>query len=172
VNTRAAALVAVVIASLWGSPSSAQDEAAPPEPCSSPHARDFDFWLGQWEVTANDEVVGFSTISSILDGCVIFEEYSGANGSYSGKSFNYYDDSDGKWHQDWVDTGGLRLHLSGGFADGKMTMTGRRTKAGKTIVDRIEWSFDADGNVRQVWESSQDDGKTWSTSFDGLYTKM
>jgi hypothetical protein len=25
--------------------------------------------------------------------------------------------------------------------------------------------------VRQLWESSKDDGKTWAVSFDGLYRK-
>jgi hypothetical protein len=27
------------------------------------------------------------------------------------------------------------------------------------------------GKVRQHWESSADDGKTWTTAFDGLYAK-
>ena len=36
-----------------------------------------------------------------VDGCVLLEEYSAANGAYTGKSSNYYDDADGKWHQVW-----------------------------------------------------------------------
>ena len=35
--------------------------------------------------------------------------------------------------------------------------------------ERITWTPNADGSVRQHWETSTDDGKTWKTSFDGLY---
>ena len=37
--------------------------------------------------------------------------------------------------------------------------------------ERIAWTPNADGTVRQLWESSKDDGKTWTVSFDGLYRK-
>ncbi len=33
----------------------------------------------------------------------------------------------------------------------------------------ITWTPNADGSVRQHWETSED-GKTWKTAFDGLYT--
>jgi len=150
----------------------AASQDAAPTPCSSPHAGDFDFWIGEWEVTANDKVAGHNTITRILGGCVLLEEYSNAAGTYSGKSFNYYDDADGKWHQVWVDTSGLRLHLSGGFADARMVMSGERIQNGAPILDRITWHNNDDGTVRQVWDQSTDDGATWKTVFDGLYTKM
>lgn len=165
------ALTALVLAFLFSSHAWGQD-AEESGACASPQARQFDFWIGQWEVTAKDAVAGYSTITSILDGCVLLEEYSAANASYSGKSFNYYDEADGKWHQEWVDNGGLRLHLVGGFAGGKMVMSGERVKDGVKMMDRITWSDNADGTVRQLWDASRDGGKTWNTLFDGLYTKM
>jgi hypothetical protein len=140
-------------------------------PCSSPQARQFDFWIGDWKVTSGGTVAGHNTITSILGGCVLLEEYTNAKGTYSGKSFNYYDDVDGNWHQVWVDTGGLRLHLAGGYADGKMTMSGERVTGDETIIDRITWHNNDDGTVRQVWDQSKDDGATWENLFDGLYTK-
>ena len=140
-------------------------------PCSSPQARQFDFWIGDWEVTSGGTVAGHNTITSILGGCVLLEEYTNAKGTYSGKSFNYYDDVDGSWHQVWVDTGGLRLHLTGGYADDKMTMSGERVTGDETIIDRITWHNNDDGTVRQVWDQSNDNGATWENVFDGLYTK-
>lgn len=163
------ALIVVVAASI-AAPVVGQDQAA--APCSTPQARQFDFWLGTWEVTAKDKVAGHNTITSILGGCVLLEEYTAAASAYSGKSFNYYDDADGKWHQVWVDTGGLRLHLSGGYADGKMSMSGERRQGDETIVDRITWHNNDDGTVRQVWDVSKDGGATWKTVFDGLYRKQ
>lgn len=140
-------------------------------PCASEQARQFDFWVGSWQVTANGKVAGHNTISSILGGCVLMEEYANASGSYTGKSFNYYDDADGKWHQIWVDNQGLRLKLSGGYADGKMIMSGEHPQGEDTILDRITWHHNDDGTVRQVWDQSKDNGATWETVFDGLYTK-
>ncbi len=161
--------IALAIVMVIASPLLAED---PPGPCASEHARDFDFWVGAWEVTANEKVAGHNTITKILDGCVLLEEYSAANGTYTGKSFNYYDDADGKWHQMWVDTVGLRLHLSGGLADGRMVMSGERKQGDDTIVDRITWHNNDDGTVRQVWDVSKDGGATWKPVFDGLYTKQ
>jgi hypothetical protein len=140
-------------------------------PCSSPQARQFDFWVGDWKVTAGGELAGHNSISTILGGCVLLEEYSSAKGTYAGKSFNYFDNADRKWHQVWVDSGGLRLHLLGGFSDGKMTMSGEHVDEEETILDRITWYDNDDGTVRQVWEQSRDEGATWQTVFDGLYTR-
>jgi len=123
-------------------------------------------------VTANERVAGHNRISDILGGCVLLEEYRGERGGYEGKSFNYYDPTDDQWHQVWVDNGGLRLHLSGHFADGKMVLSGERIgKDGAPVTDRITWHANADGTVRQVWDTSTDKGASWKTIFDGLYEK-
>ena len=140
-------------------------------PCSAPEARQFDFWVGSWTVHANDKVAGHNNITSIHNGCTVFEQYRAENSPYEGKSFNYYDSGDGKWHQIWVDSGGLRLHLTGTFADGKMVLSGERQSDGATVIDRISWFDNDDGTVRQLWEASRDGGKTWNTLFDGRYVR-
>ena len=141
-------------------------------PCSSDEASQFDFWLGQWSVAANGREVGRNRISKIQGGCTLLEEYSTQPGGFEGKSFNYYDPSDGKWHQVWVDNAGTRLHLRGGFADGKMVMAGKRMVQGMERTDRITWHDNPEGTVRQVWEVSVDDGDNWQVIFDGLYRRM
>jgi hypothetical protein len=144
--------------------------AAKPRPCSSVEARQFDFWIGEWTVTANGKEAGTNRITSILGGCVLLEEYE-SPGGYAGKSFNFYDESTGKWHQTWVDNSGLRLRLTGEFADGRMVLSGTSQRTGKTVIDRITWHNNPDGTVRQVWDVSGDGGATWNTVFDGLYTR-
>ena len=37
------------------------------------------------------------------------------------------------------------------------------------MKNRIAWSHEPEGRVRQHWETSADDGKTWVTAFDGMY---
>jgi hypothetical protein len=38
-------------------------------------------------------------------------------------------------------------------------------------VQRIAWSVNDDGSVRQLWESTDDAGKTWTVQFDGRYIR-
>ena len=72
-----------------------------PAPCQCPEQRQFDFWVGDGELTgpAGTQVVGHSHIEAILGGCVIAEHWSsGSGGASDGKSFNIFNaDSDHTW---------------------------------------------------------------------------
>ena len=78
---------------------------------------------------------------------------------------------DGKWHQTWAGSFGSFLFLSGGFTDGAMRMDGASTRNGKTTRQRITWTPLPDGRVRQHWQQSQDEGKTWTDAFVGIYAR-
>ena len=80
-----------------------------------------------------------------------------------------FDPGDASWHQVWVDNVGTRLHLKGGYADRKMVMSGERVTPKGPVTDRISWTDNPDGTVRQFWELSTDGGETWQVLFDGLY---
>ena len=151
----------------------AQDApASKPAPCSKAPHRQFDFWLGTWEVAdQNNKVVGHNRIELAHDGCVLIEHWQSVAG-VSGSSLNLYDRDRDKWHQTWVDSSGGLLLLDGGFADGAMTMTGESPdENGKPVLQRITWRQQPDGIVRQLWESSSDRGATWTVVFDGRYRK-
>jgi hypothetical protein len=46
-------------------------------PCSDPAYRQFDFWLGEWEVRKPDgTLAGTNRISKEYGGCVLHERYS------------------------------------------------------------------------------------------------
>lgn len=142
----------------------------PPPP---PEASQFDFWIGEWEVTQPDgKKAGENKIVPINGGRALLENWTSASGGYAGKSLNSYDASKGQWKQFWVDTSGLVLELSGGMVDGSMVLSGaRKNRKGAEVVDRITWTPNEDGSVRQHWEFSQDGGTTWQTAFDGRYVK-
>jgi hypothetical protein len=154
-------------------PIEAQEAATPPPPpCSAPEHRQFDFWIGDWDVTGPDgEAAGTNRITSILGGCVLHESWKAANGPHAGQSFNILG-RDGRWHQTWVDNSGLLLELAGGLDKGRMVMGQERTRPdGKTVRHEISWERLANGQVRQHWRSSVDGGQTWRDVFVGIYTR-
>jgi hypothetical protein len=140
-------------------------------PCRSrPEYREFDFWIGEW-LPKNPQgvTVGTSSIQSILGSCIIFENWD--TPVSSGKSFNLFDARDGKWHQTWVDAKGTMTHYVGGMENGKMILVSEIVTAGKTTLNRMTYSKLEDGSVRQHGETSVDDGKTWTTTFDFTYVR-
>ena len=161
---------------------SAQEEADEPAPAETPvpqycdgeEYRQFDFWLGDWNVHSNGQPAGSNRVLSVHNGCAIQENWQGAGVTgISGSSYNIFDRASGKWHQTWVDSSGTLLRLEGGLVDGTMVLRGKRPTAdGSGIAHhRISWTPNDDGTVRQLWEASQDDGASWTVVFDGLYSK-
>ena len=78
---------------------------AKPLPCSAPAYREFDFWLGDWDVF---EIGGSTrearaTITRVQNDCGLREQYEGADGS-SGESLSMYDPSKTEWQQTWFRT--------------------------------------------------------------------
>jgi len=121
------------------------------------------------------ELAGTNRIELILDDHVLHEHWEGASGM-RGTSFSLYAAGRGIWHQTWVDTNGMLLLLDGGVHDGAMVLEGRtpaRDRPGEELWHRISWAvMDGDPDrVRQHWETSRDEGRTWETAFDGRYTR-
>lgn len=140
----------------------------PTSPCTSqPEFRQFDFWVGEWEVTVQGKLAGTNSVQLILDKCVVFENWTGARG-VSGKSFNIYNSAKKQWQQFWVDAGGNVLELAGQFKDGVMHLQGETPSPNGKTLQRITFTPLPEGRVRQLWKTSNDDGKTWSAAFDGL----
>jgi len=135
-------------------------------PClHSPEFRQFDYWLGEWDVEIGGQKLAKSSIQLILDDCVIFENYSG-QGGYAGKSFSLYDTASKKWEQRYVDTGGALHNWTGGLVDGVMTF---RWDHDNTL-NRMTYTKEGPDKVRQILETSTD-GKSWTKTYDGLYIR-
>lgn len=142
---------------------------APQKPCQSLEFRQFDFWLGDWDVesAASPGGKGRNQITSINDGCTIRESYTTSVG-YAGTSLNFYDAARKVWHQTWIDNQGGALFIEGGLQGKSMVMS---TTTDPQAINRITWTPLDDGRVRQLWESTADGGKTWATLFDGYYSR-
>jgi hypothetical protein len=164
---------------LMGAPQSQAPAQTPPpqprpNPCDAAEYRHFDFWLGSWDVTNADgtRALGRNIIEPLAGNCGVHENWTGAGGA-TGRSLNTYDRSDRKWHQVWVGAGGGLLHLIGGLQNGAMVLEGASPGPNNTtVLNRVTWSAMPDGRVRQFWQVSADQGKTWTVSFDGYYRKQ
>jgi hypothetical protein len=152
----------------------AAEATTPPPPCSAAEYRQFDFWLGEWDVhTPDGKLAGRNVITRIAGGCALHENWSG-RGGFSGQSLNGWNHRTRQWQQTWLDSSGGRLDLAGGISDGAMVLEGSEPdapKPGATQRHRIAWTPQPDGSVRQHWQTSEDGGHTWATAFDGRYTR-
>ena len=140
-------------------------------PCRyAPEFRQFDYWLGEWDVLVGGHKVAQSSVQLILDECVIFENYSNSLG-YAGKSFSLWDAASRKWEQRYVDTTGALHHWTGQLEDGTMIFYWTYSRNGATTTQRMKYLKEGPDQVRQVIDSSTDGGKSWASSFNGLYVR-
>lgn len=136
----------------------------PTGPCALPEDRQFDFWLGEWnltEITPRGDVFhGTNNITRDETGCVLDEDYRSGG---QGRSVSLYSRIDGRWHQTYIDSMGNRLILIGSFEGGRMLLNAGATRSFWQPVDR--------NTVRFVQEQSRDGGQTWTPFFDSRYTR-
>jgi hypothetical protein len=161
----------------------------PPKPfdCSAPVHRQFDFWLGEWDVVPNPATTpsgpptaagapqkpGLNVITSIDGGCVLLESWTA--GPQTGHSFNIYDRTRQQWHQTWVDNSGGLHEYWGALVGGNMVFMGQvplgpaAKFSGRRTIRLTFFPLGPD-RVRQFSESLNVDG-TWSVNYDLIYTR-
>ena len=134
-------------------------------PCDRAEARQFDFWIGEWDLTWSDTGKGTNIITSELGNCVIEENFTSlGNIPFIGHSLSVYNPRLGKWQQTWVDNNGSYLEFLGDWIDGKMTLS-RETvsKEGKLVQQRMIFHDITRKSLVWDWQSSEDQGHTWKT---------
>lgn len=174
-RTAAALLLATV--ALAGSPA-----AADAGPCTSPEARGFDFWIGDWTIEQKIRLRDGSwltlpartSVSRALDGCALVERWEGEVQFFwegmveperiAGLSVRAYDPAAGEWRIHWMDTRSPRFGppYSGGFRDGRGEFTREVQTADGSRLTRITFSGIRDDSVHWELAVSNDGGGTWS----------
>lgn len=140
-------------------------------PCDTAEGKQLDFWLGEWDLTWPADQMGGekgeighgrNTITTILDDCIIQEEFRTADGSFKGRSVSVYNPREETWQQTWVDSQGGYLLFTGEFADGKMILrTAPKEREGKTVVSRMVFRNITETSLDWDWQRSTDAGQTW-----------
>ena len=158
-------LAFALAAAAWPTVAVAQSEPAEetpteqaPRPCTSEAHRQFDFWVGEWDVhRAGGGPTASNSIASLHGGCVIRESYTNPGG-YSGMSLNYYGEADGEWHQLWLDNQGLVLKLKGGWNGKSMVLSSDES--------RITWTRPRTGACARSGSRPRTAGRpgTWSST--------
>jgi hypothetical protein len=143
-----------------------------------PEHRQFDFWLGEWKMFdyssgTKGKLIGVNTITLLCNDYVIHEHAEMLDGLV-GYAHLIYNKQDNQWHQMWVDNGGNVAWFAGGLKDGRMILSGKHpgSKLGVTAVDSVSWSVISPNEVRQLWQISEDDGRTFFTAADNLYVRL
>jgi hypothetical protein len=166
------AAVSVLIATLH-SMSCVRVYAAEAEapPCSAPVYRQFDFWLGEWDVFEQGGSIkeARAIISSVQNGCGLREQYDGTSGS-SGESLSMYDPTTSQWQQTWISSHGQVVVIHGARQGEAMILSGTdHSSSGQRLVRGV-WKQEG-AAVRETAERSSDNGKTWTPWFDLSFRK-
>jgi hypothetical protein len=127
-------------------------------PCNAPACSQFDFWLGDWDLTWGDTSTGSNSVMKIMDSWVINENFNDPASHYRGMSWSKYDSANAVWKQTWVDNQGGYITLAGKFAAGEMVLyTEPGTAAGgKTVVSRMKFYNINAESFDWNWESTTD----------------
>jgi hypothetical protein len=148
----AAALLLAYATPSWCEDRPATANAPSATPCKDGHYRQFDFWVGDWDVSDIERpavVVAHARVELILNGCVLHEVYEGSDG-HKGESFTIYDVTRDTWHQSWVNDHGYLLTIEGSLRGGFMILEGiDHLPDGKPRLVRGEWRSQ-DHGVREI----------------------
>jgi hypothetical protein len=142
-----------------------------------PECHQFDFWIGKWKVEWKNQdsttSEGINIVNSILDGCVIEENFDGNPGmNFRGKSLSVYSHNLKTWQQTWVDTEGFYMLFTGGIQDEKMILSRTvETTKGRLSQRMIFYNIQND-SFDWNWESSTDNGKNWKLNWKIKYSRI
>jgi len=152
-------------------------------PCKAdPKFRQFDYWVGEWDVVPNGAPPGSPLSENIVTlehgDCIVHEHWKGAGGG-TGESFNLYDASRNAWFQTWADSsGGLHEYKGGLDANGNMAFTaelapnpGQPVNERGRVPTKLTFLKLGPDQVRQLSEQSADGGKSWQIAYDLIYTR-
>lgn len=171
-SRRWAAAVLIVLTMCAGTVS-----AEKPPPCETDTAyATLDFWVGDWDVYVEQELMGTDHIERILEGCAVMEDWTSVTGEKA-KGFFYYQKATGLWKQVWVTVnsplfGGCKEKvLTERYDNGGVRFEGKiPAKNNNHYFERTTLTPLPDGRIHQVIEVSQDN-KLWRKIFDAHYVR-
>ena len=144
-------------------------------PCEDTEFRQFDFWVGDWDVVSASDSVhqGSSHVAKEMGDCVIWENWTSADGPYFGKSYNTWNVNLKRWEQYWVDNAAGVIFFHGVIKDGIMDYWTDDVPqpGGGTLLRHLQFFNLGPDKVRQFSQGSNDSGKTWHVEYDFIYTR-
>lgn len=139
---------------------------------------DLDFWIGEWEVSWKDEdgnvLKGKNTITRILDGKVIKEDFDASEAiNFTGSSFSVLDSLTGEWKQTWVDSNGSYMDFEGYHRGDAFVFRRSYTNAkGEDIENRMVFRMIEANSFIWDWEGRKDPDGQWNLLWRLHYTRL
>jgi tetratricopeptide (TPR) repeat protein len=142
-------------------------------PCKYlPQARQFDFWVGRWDVQVGGQSAGTNVIERLEEGCLIMENWSGRGGA-TGRSMNFFNPVTNKWRQTYISNNEVIWEMSGEYRDGVMLYEGEMYSAGsRPVMVRVKLYNQSPDRIRHTQDNSTDGGKTWQNVWDSIYVRL
>ncbi len=164
----------VVISGCFCIPAPRAFAAPEPGPCAAnSETRQLDYWVGDWVISTNEAPeASTSKVHLSLDNCIVIESWDGGKG-HIGENIFAYSLEDHSWRGMFVDNRGhAHVFVDGKVADGTAEFDGpSRGRNGEAVLNRIKIVRVNSNQVTQTWEKSTDNGATWTTVFQGNYTR-
>ncbi len=141
----------------------AAQQGAPP--CAEPEFRQFDFWLGDWDLSWQGGQ-GRNTISRVYGDCVIQEDFrqfdaQGASG-FLGRSWSVWVPQEQVWKQTWVDNNGSYLDFRGGLReDGQMVLERSVMRQDTLRHSRMRFADITPDSLNWYWEGRKEGQEQW-----------
>lgn len=135
-------------------------------PCSAPEASQFDFWVGNWDLTWSDSLHGTNHIEKLYGNCTIHENFADPHSNFLGQSWSVFNPASKLWQQTWVDNQGGYIVLTGNKEGNKLILKTqeRVTQKGKQQM-RMVYENITPASFDWRWEQSTDSGATWKTNW-------
>lgn len=138
----------------------------------------FDFWIGEWELMwfGKDSVkeYGVNSITKILDGTVLHENFtvtSGVNKGFKGQSVSVLESQTKIWKQTWVDNSGSYMSFTGGV-DGLNRFFEREfIRNGATVKQKMIFRSVTKDDFVWDWTNSTDGGTNWNIAWSINYRR-
>ncbi len=142
------------------------------KPCETKEARQFDFWIGDWDLTWADGGKGSNKIRATYGGCVIEERFDGRPSmDFSGMSISQYNPKLEKWKQTWMDDAGTTIDLVGVFENNMMILISEQQTEKGLVLFRMKFHHIEADSFDWDWERSADAGETWEPSWQIHYER-
>lgn len=151
----------------------AQNEhAQAPPTCIAPEAAQFDFWVGEWDLTWGENLRGTNSVRKLWNACTIEENFTDPNTNLQGKSWSVYDPKKKKWQQTWIDNNGSYMLFEGEFKDGQMLLSRQQSNAqGELQHFKMLFYNIAQNSFDWAWQQSKDNCQTWETLWQIHYQR-
>ncbi len=189
-NTTSMLALAGLLLGLRIAPATAQSNDEPPPACPAPEARQFDFWIGDWDIhnrhrnpQTPEDPTWFDTggatnrVYAILDGCAIVEHWMGrlVFATIHGFSVRAYDPDKEQWvlvlHWPGA-TGGAFSTLEGVFRHGRGEFFSAFTNAqGQHLDNRFSFSDITPTSFRWDSATSTDSRLSWTPGWIMEFTR-